>query len=203
MGKGERTRQLIVDRAVPLFNTRGFFGASMSDLIRETGLEKGGIYNHFDSKEAIALAAFDRAVELVEAQFREALAGHERATERLRAIVEVFRGVSDGRPLPGGCPVLNTAIEADDAMPILRERARDAMSRWLALIGGTVKQGIARGELRADADPRAVATIAASTLEGAVMLTRLYDDPAYMHRAIEHLGGYLASLEVSSQDVAD
>ena len=194
MTKGERTRQLIVERAVPLFNTRGYFGASMSDLIQATGLEKGGIYNHFDSKEAIALAAFDHAVGLIEELFGAALAGKDGTVERLKAIVEVFRGVSDGYPLPGGCPVLNTAVEADDAQPMLRARAQGAMTNWLKLIGGTVKRGIERGELRPETDPRAVATIVAATLEGAVMLTRLYDDPAHMHRAIEHLTGYLESL---------
>lgn len=181
---------------MPLFNTRGYFGASMQDLIRETGLEKGGIYNHFDSKEAIALAAFDHAVGLIEALFGEALAGQERAIDRLKAIVEVFRGVADGRPLPGGCPVLNTAVEADDAQPMLRDRARGAMTNWLKLIGGNVKQGIERGELRRETDPRAVATLVVATLEGALMLSRLFDDPAHMHRAVDHLTAYLESLAV-------
>jgi TetR/AcrR family transcriptional regulator, transcriptional repressor for nem operon len=198
--KGERTRQLIVERAAPVFNTRGYFGASLQDLIRETGLEKGGIYNHFDSKEAIALAAFDHAVGLIEARFRDALAGREGARDRLRAIVEVFREVSSGEPLPGGCPVLNTAIEADDAQPALRDRARGAMTSWLKLIGGTVKRGIERGELRPEVDPRAVATIVAATLEGAVMLTRLYDDPAYIGRAIDHLSGYFDGLANPGQN---
>ena len=197
MTKGERTRQLIVERAMPLFNTRGYSGASMSDISRETGLEKGGIYNHFDSKEAIALAAFEYAVGLVEALFAEVLAGKERATERLAAIVGVYTNLADGSLLPGGCPILNTAVEADDTMPHLRDRARVAMSDCLRLIGSTVKEGIARGELRPETDPRAVATVITATLEGAIVLTRLYDDAEHMRRATKHLHGYIASLTVA------
>ena len=199
MTKGERTRQLIVERAMPLFNTRGYSGASLSDIIRETGLEKGGIYNHFDSKEAIALAAFEYAVGLVEALFAEVLAGKERATERLAAIVGVYANLADGSLLPGGCPILNTAVEADDTMPHLRDRARVAMSDCLRLIGSTVKEGIARGELRPETDPRTVATVITATLEGAIVLARLYDDAEHMWRATEHLHGYIASLAVATE----
>ena len=53
--KGSATKQRIVEAAAPVFNQRGYWGASMADLMAATGLEKGGIYNHFGSKEALAL----------------------------------------------------------------------------------------------------------------------------------------------------
>ncbi|HKF91597.1 MAG TPA: TetR/AcrR family transcriptional regulator, partial [Acidimicrobiia bacterium] len=43
--KGEATRRLILERAAPVFNKRGYAGASMSELVEATGIEKGGIYN--------------------------------------------------------------------------------------------------------------------------------------------------------------
>jgi AcrR family transcriptional regulator len=61
MSKGEKTRQRIVAEAATLFNERGFEGGSMADLMEATGLEKGGIYRHFSSKETLAAAAFDFA----------------------------------------------------------------------------------------------------------------------------------------------
>src|SRR5580704_13355488 len=61
MRKGEQTRQEIIRKAAPIFNQRGYDGAAMSDLMRATGLEKGGIYRHFSSKEALAAEAFDYA----------------------------------------------------------------------------------------------------------------------------------------------
>src|ERR1700733_10738139 len=59
MTKGERTRQSIVAAAAPIFNQRGYKGSSLADLMTATGLQKGGIYRHFASKEELAAEAFD------------------------------------------------------------------------------------------------------------------------------------------------
>jgi AcrR family transcriptional regulator len=195
VSKGEQTRRRIIARAAPVFNTRGFAGTSMGDLTQVTGLEKGGIYNHFASKEALALAAFDYAVEQIGQRFAEAIAPHERASDQLMAIVGVFERQATAPDLPGGCPVVNTAVEADDTSPTLRARAQDAMTAWHKLIGRTVKDGIRSGELRDETDPFVVASLVTATLEGALMLTRLYDDPAHIERAVAHLAGYIRSLQ--------
>ena len=50
------------------------------------------------------------------------------------------------------------------------------------------------GELSPWADPKAVATVVVATLEGAVMLSRLHDDPSHMQRAVRHLKDHLRSL---------
>jgi TetR/AcrR family transcriptional regulator, transcriptional repressor for nem operon len=198
MPKGEQTRQRIVERAAPIFNTLGYSGASLAALIDATGLEKGGIYNHFASKEALALAAFDYAVQEIGRRYLEAVRARRTAAGKLVALVEVFAEQLDAPWLPGGCPVGNTAIESDDTSPTLRERARAAMTSWHRLIGSTVKQGVRSGELVAYADPYAVATIVTATLEGALMLSRLYDDRVYMERAVAHLTAYIRTLQATT-----
>jgi len=62
----------IIEQAAALFNQQGYAGSSMSDLMRVTGLQKGGIYNHFRSKDELALA-FDFAVNRVQEEFMGAL----------------------------------------------------------------------------------------------------------------------------------
>jgi len=52
--KGEQTRREIIRKAAPIFNQKGYDGAALSDLMRATGLEKGGIYRHFESKQQLA-----------------------------------------------------------------------------------------------------------------------------------------------------
>jgi AcrR family transcriptional regulator len=194
MAKGTETRERIVARAASVFSERGFFGSSMSDLLAATGLQKGGLYNHFASKEQLALASFDYAVSLVSDRYAAALDGVPGAVDRLLAIAHVLRSLVDEPALPGGCPILNTAIEADDTMPALRDRARAAMTDWQRLIGSTVKAGVASGELRPGTDPYQVATVITATLEGAVFLSKLYDDPSPMHRAVDHVAGYVRGL---------
>ena len=61
MRKGEQTRREIIRKAASIFNQKGYEGAALSDLMQATGLEKGGIYRHFDSKQQLAGEAFDYA----------------------------------------------------------------------------------------------------------------------------------------------
>jgi AcrR family transcriptional regulator len=193
MRKGERTRLTAIERAAEVFSLRGYGGTSLGDLSRVTGLEKGGIYNHFSSKEELALAAFDHALEGYRQRFRDALADLREAPARLRAVIDVFRSLVADPLLPGGCIVLNTAIEADDTHPVLRERAQQAMTEWHELIGRIVAAGIRHDELRSDTDAQALATVMIATLEGAVMLSKLYGDASHMHRATDHLTRYVES----------
>jgi TetR/AcrR family transcriptional repressor of nem operon len=194
MKKGERTRRVIVEKAAGVFNTKGYFGSSMGDIVRETGLEKGGIYNHFSSKEELALEAFEFSAGIMRRRFESALEGRKGALERLFAIVNVLGGLVEDPPVAGGCPILNTAVESDDAHFELKERAKEAMSGWLRLIGSIVKEGVRTGEFGPDVDPRETASVVVATLEGALMLSKLYDDPAHMNRAVHHLREHLGSL---------
>lgn len=159
--------------------------------MRVTGLQKGGIYNHFRSKEEIALEAFDFAVNCIQQQFMNALKGKRHAVDRLVAILNVYEQMLDDPPIQGGCPILNTAVESDDTHPALRERAQRAMDAWRALICRIVDRGIKRGELSADVDSETVATIAIATLEGGVMLSKLYGDPSHLTRTLNHLKTYV------------
>jgi AcrR family transcriptional regulator len=192
--KGERTRQRIVERCAPVFNQRGFAGASMRDLVAATGLEKGGIYNHFGSKEALAIAAFDHAIDRQGARLRAARDEHEHAVDRLVAIIHAFARSARKPPIAGGCPIMNTAVEADDTNPELLAHARDAMTDWHRLIGSIVKAGLERNELAPSTDPYELATIVTAALEGALMLSRLYDDVEYMNRVVNHLVTHVETL---------
>ena len=196
MSKGEETRERILARSAQLFNRQGYFGASLADIMRETGLEKGGIYNHFSSKEQLALEAFDYAYGLVQQRVRQALAGKLNAIERLQAIVSVFQGIAENPPVAGGCPILNTAIEADDANEVLRDRARAAMDDWRSTIQRIVNKGIERQEIRPGINVDEVATIFITTLEGAIMLSNLYKDPIHMNRAADHIVRYIETIKL-------
>ena len=191
MSKGEQTREMILARAAQLFSREGYSGSSLSKIMHETGLEKGGIYNHFNSKEQLALEAFDYSVDLIQQQTRLALTGKTNAIDRLLAIISVFRGLVEDPPLVGGCPILNTAIEADDTHPVLLARARGAMDDWRTTIHRIISKGIERKEIRTEVDADAFATLLISTLEGAIMMSKLYDNNIHMQRVIDYLTQYI------------
>jgi len=191
VARGEGTRENIIRKAATLFNQHGFAGSSMSDVMAATGLQKGGIYRHFESKEQLAVEAFAYAVGLMGRRFAAALEGKTNALDRLDAVISVFAALPSDPPVPGGCAVMNAAIENDDGNPALRERARQAMDGLRGLVARTAEWGKTRGEVRADVDADELATVMVSTLEGAVMLSRLYDDDAHVARAAAHLRRYL------------
>jgi TetR/AcrR family transcriptional repressor of nem operon len=192
--KGARTRVRIVRAAAGLFNTRGFAGTSVTDVSAATGLEKGGVYNHFASKDELALAAFDYAAALVHDRLEAAMGAAPRGVAQLEAMFEVYRTLSEHPFVAGGCPILNTAVDADDTHPKLRERARVAMDHWLSLVIRALEAGRAAGELRAQFDAHAVAQTIVAALEGGVLLARLYGKATAMRAVIGQLAHYIDAL---------
>jgi hypothetical protein len=129
---------------------------------------------------------------VIDQRLHLALTGKTNAVDRLLAFLSYFQSYAEeDPPLVGGCPILNTAIEADDAHPVLRDRARSAMDDLRATIRRITTKGIARQEICPDVDPDACATIFVATLEGALMLSKLYQDPVHIYRAVKHLTGYI------------
>lgn len=190
MRKGEQTRHEIIRKAAPIFNQKGYEGAALSDLMEATGLEKGGIYRHFDSKQQLAAEAFDYAWKLaVDTRF----AGTQEilnSVDRLKQLVRNFQDRRSGL-VPGGCPLLNTAIDSDDGNPQLREKARKALDSWLDRIGIVVEEGQRRGEIRPDVDSAKLAALIVSTLEGSLMVSRLQRKEDACALACDHLEEYL------------
>jgi len=192
MSKGELTRQRIVALAAPVFNQQGFAGTALSDLMGVTGLEKGGIYRHFESKQQLAEEAFDYAWEIaMDLRFKAADA-IPNAVDRLRQTIRNFSERRTGL-VAGGCPLLNTATDSDDSNPRLREKARAALHMWLDRLQSMVEEGQRRGEIRQHIDAVKLATWIVSTLEGSLMVSRLTRKNDAIEIACHHLEEYLES----------
>ncbi|NEQ97280.1 MAG: TetR/AcrR family transcriptional regulator [Cyanothece sp. SIO2G6] len=199
MSKAEETKAYIIQQSAALFNQKGFAGLSMSDIMQATGLKKGGIYNHFSSKDELVLAAFDHVISVLGQRYLQAIQSRqdEGAIAQLNGILDVFEQNMQDEMFKGGCPLLNTATESDDTHPALRERTQQAIGRWHQSICQVVRQGVKQGELQPDADPDAVATVLIAVLEGAVMMTKLYDDARYVRHSLVHLREHFDKLAKS------
>jgi len=193
VARGDVTREHILRQAASVFNRLGYAGASVSDLETATGLRTGGIYRHFPGgKEALAVEAFRWAVDRVDERLAAAVGAPGDAMARLHALVDTWADYGASPPMPGGCPVMNAAIEHDaGGSGALRRQALDTMDRWRALVRDLVAAGQARGELSAGPSPDAVATTLLATMEGAIMLAGLYRDHAPLTHAAEQTKAYL------------
>ena len=190
MRKGERTRQDIVRNAAPLFNTKGYEGTSLSDLMAATGLQKGGIYRHFASKEELAAEAFDYAWGKAVNGRLDGVADVSNSVDRVKRMIANFVERRSGL-VEGGCPLLNTAIEADNGNAVLRGRARKALRTWSERIAELVKEGKRKREIDGRTDPRKLSQLIIGSLEGALMISRIEGNDGALENARTFLNQYL------------
>jgi len=190
MTRGEQTRREIVRKAAPLFNQKGYEGTSLSDLMQATGLQKGGIYRHFSGKEELAAEAFDYAWARAVGERLAGVDEPEDAVDRLKKMVANFVERRSGL-VPGGCPLMNTAIEADDGNAALRGKARKALHSWIDRLSAVAEKGIAERQIGAKVEPKQLAQLIIGSLEGALLISRLERNDAALENARQHLDRYL------------
>jgi TetR/AcrR family transcriptional repressor of nem operon len=189
MTKGEQTRRKIVEAAAPIFNKRGYEGSSLSDLMQATGLKKGGIYRHFANKEELAAEAFDYTWE---AAWNARWLHVDEKAKGIEKLKQFIANVIEHRsPVGGGCPILNTAIDADDGNPVLRAHVAKALRSFITRLQNIVEQAHERGETQEEVDPKAVATLIIASLEGALMMSRIQRSDEALRRVQSHLNRYL------------
>lgn len=186
--KGARTRQQIVEAAASIFNQRGYEGSTFSELMRATGLEKGGIYRHFSGKEELAAEAFDYMWQTARDLRLTGLNGLT-GVAWLKAYISNF--VNNRSPVAGGCPILNTAIDADDGNPMLRMKVTKALKSWRCRLRTVIENGVESGEIRPGVDAKAAATLIVAALEGALMMSRIERTYEPLRQVQRHLNNYI------------
>lgn len=186
MGKAAQTRQLIIEKSAPVFNTKGYAGTSLNDLIEATGLTKGALYGNFEDKDAIALAALEYNLAKVIQGFARMMEGRTHALDRMRAFTDYYRKLGQKNiVLLSGCPIVNTAPEVDDTHPELREKVNEAIQTWRHTIIRILVKGMGRGEVRDDLNPSQFASQFIALIEGSVLLAKSMGDLRFFNDAIE------------------
>ncbi|WP_343706980.1 TetR/AcrR family transcriptional regulator [Flavobacterium sp.] len=172
MTKGEETRQFIIEKAAPIFNTKGIAATSMSDIMEATKLSKGSMYVHFENKDVLACAAVDHNMKILSTKLETALRDGKSAKEQLFAYIEFFSNPINP-PVIGGCPLLNFGTEADDTNPIVKEKVNNAIKRGQSLLTSIIEKGIADKEFNSDWNASEFATALFAMLEGGHLMSRV------------------------------
>lgn len=183
----KNTREKIIEASANLFNMRGYHGCSLQDIMDATHLKKGGIYNHFGNKDEIAFAAFDYSFNLVIDRFKNALAKSTSSRDKLYAVIEVFASFYKDPVSAGGCPIFNTAVDANNTHPELTQKAREAINKLKRYIEIKIDEGKANGEFKLAVKSEELSSLIILTMEGALIMSRVNNDPAPVTAAIKHL----------------
>ncbi len=180
MGKGEATREAILDAAGELARTVGFGGMTIGTLAAATQLSKSGLYAHFKSKESLQLQVLEHA----KARFlREVVVpalGSPRGEPRVRAM---FENKLHWNAQPGGCIFVSAASELDDQPGAVRDRVvRDHLD-WLDTLAEVCRTGVSEGHFRDEVDPEQLAFELDGVLLSYHTCRRLLDDGTAGSRA--------------------
>jgi TetR/AcrR family transcriptional repressor of nem operon len=196
MNKAEKTRQFIIETTAPIFNRKGYAGTSISDLTEATGLTKGSIYGNFENKDEVALAAFDHNYSLLRSILKQKMHLENNAINQLKVYLNVLGDPDYLKLLQYGCPILNTAIEADDTHEPLRKKANGAINQWYTTIEAIVKKGQENSEIKSDFDTSDFAYAYIALIEGGIMLTKVTGKKDGLDAAVKQAGKMLNEIAV-------
>lgn len=165
--QADLNREIIVDSATRLFRERGLHGISVIDVMAAAGLTHGGFYGHFDSKEALAREASDRAFQQSGERWQARIAESADIDTARRALIEPYLSAAS-RDNPGdSCPVVAFAgdmcHEAVDSG--LHQTFNEGLNQLLQIFGSLQNTGD-------DAQDRQQALVQYSLMVGALTLAR-------------------------------
>lgn len=155
----------IVDAAARLYREKGLSGVGVAEITRDAGLTHGGLYRHFESKDALAreacLRAFEWTITPLDGLEQDANAS---ALEKLQAMVDSYLSTRH-RDHPGeGCPAAALATDAARAGPEMSEVFAQGVERNIQRF-----MRVLEGE---SAEKRAQTMVLLSSMVGALALAR-------------------------------
>ncbi|RKN45794.1 TetR/AcrR family transcriptional regulator [Streptomyces hoynatensis] len=189
--EARHTRERIVERSVALASVEGLDGLTIGRLAADLGLSKSGLLGHFGTKQALQLAALERAAVIFSEEVWRPAAGAAPGLARLRAVCEAWVSYLERGVFPGGCLFVSATFEYDGRGGPVRELLRRQFRAWERRLTAEVHAAVARGELP-------VGTAAAQLvfeLNGVMMslnhALQLHADPAAPGRARRAAGRLL------------
>lgn len=155
-------------------------------MTRATGLTKGSLYGNFDDKEDIANAAFRYSMARVKALVNQHLNAGITCKEQLVLLLDFYAQYVFDPPVPGGCPLLNTAIEADDHRTSMRRVVVKELLSTVDFIASLLQKGVEAGEFVKNINARELAYTFFCCVEGALMFSRVERSRAPMKIIVNH-----------------
>jgi TetR/AcrR family transcriptional regulator, transcriptional repressor for nem operon len=196
MRNPDQTKLKILNKSGVLFNTQGYKATSISDITSATGLTKGAIYRHFVNKQQLEKETLFHLSSFMFAKLRGKIKEEKTAGKKLRAIFQYFESYITKPEVKGGCPLLNAAIEADDAHPVLRKEALKVLNILRDSVAGILENGKRFNQVHKDVDVQEFSTLVIASLEGAIMMSKLSGNDNDIRRIIRFLERQLASIEI-------
>jgi len=184
--KAEKTKQFILETAAPLYNEKGISGVNVDDVLFATKLTKGCLYSHFENKEDLSNQVVDLLLKKISERMYLAVAEKKTAKAKIFAFMDFYKDPFQTY-ISGGCPIFNTAVEADDNYPAIKQKVAAIFRSGQEAIANTLKAGIDNGEFSAKLEPSVYAFKMVAAIEGGVVMCRTMDNGKPMLALIKSL----------------
>jgi len=173
MSKAEQTRQFIIEKTAPIFNKKGYFATSLSDITTATGLTKGSIYGNFKDKDDLALHVYSYQSKKIADGVDQHITQQRTALKKLFAVFDFYKENFKNIAASGGCPLMNTAIEADDSLPFLLPKVRRSFTLWKQRLISILEEGVNNGEFKEHISTEHFALTFMAMIEGGILLSKI------------------------------
>ena len=187
MTKAEHTKQLIIEKAAPVFNKKGYTGTTLSDLTKSTGLTKGALYGHFKNKDELAIASFDFNINRILSGLKLKISQKENPVEKLLSFPQYFLDIYGKVVQRGGCPIMNTAIDTDDTHEELNKRVKIIIINLKNNLISIIEEGQKQNLIGMNINPARYASLFLSLFEGGLLLSKTTGDKEYFYNNMNYL----------------
>lgn len=184
--KAERTKQFILETAVPLYNEKGISGVNIDDVLEATKLTKGCLYGHFENKEDLSEQVIDLSLKMVSDKIRTAVYSAKTIKGKVFAFLDFYKNPIETY-ISGGCPIFNTAVEADDNYPFIKEKVAKVFRSGQQELTALLQEGINIGEFSSKLDPVVFAFKLVASVEGGIVMCRVMGTAKPMQGLVKSL----------------
>lgn len=193
--KAEKTKQFILETAAPLYNQKGISGVNIDDVLAATKLTKGCLYGHFENKEDLSAQVIDLLLKKITDKMYQAVAEKKTAKAKVFAYMDMHKDPIDTF-ISGGCPIFNTAVDADDNFPVIKQKVAAIFRAGQEALTNILKEGINNGEFSPSLDAATFSFKLVAAIEGGIVICRTLDTTKPMLSLIKSLKAELEQYSV-------
>lgn len=193
--KGDLTRQNIIEKSMQLFSVKGYFNTSIADIVKATGLTKGGLYGHFRNKQEIWYAVYDECVRIWKSVVFQDVRDISDPLERIARVIEnSLKNYLGADVFEGGCFLLNALVDLSGQSSTMSNYVLKGFKGFSELLRSWLEEAEQKGMLRKGLNLAEIANFMVISVNGAAPLYAASKDPAVWQQTITQLRFYLKSL---------
>lgn len=184
-----------MDAAMAIIREKGFTATTVDNLCKCAGVTKGAFFHHFDSKEALGVAAAQYWDEMTGAFFAgQSYHEHEDPLDRVLGYIDFRKAILEGPVSEFTCLVGTMVQEVYDTAPAICHAVDITISNHARRLEADIAEAMQRYGVKADWSAESLALHTQAVLQGAFILAKAKGGPAVARDSVDHLKRYVSLL---------